>query len=90
MSGGYFDYKQSFINYINDDIDHLIEKLKDNTLDVENKEQFLETLTAASKALNAAYVYTQRLDWYLSGDDSEETMYLRLKDDLTRIGMSNE
>lgn len=27
-------------------------------------------------------IYTKRLDWFISGDDGEETFYERLKEDL--------
>lgn len=44
-----------------------------------------ETLDEFRKGLdilNKAYIYTQRIDWLLSGDDGEETFHQRLKEDL--------
>jgi hypothetical protein len=35
--------------------------------------------------LKNAFVYTQRIDWLLSGDDSEESFHQRLKEDLKNI-----
>lgn len=34
------------------------------------------------EALRIAYVYAQRIDWLISGDDGEEQFHKRLKDDL--------
>jgi len=36
----------------------------------------------AVKQLKIAAVYAQRIDWFLSGDDSEETFIERLTKDL--------
>ena len=44
-----------------------------------------ETLDEFKKGLdilNKAYIYTQRIDWLLSGDDGEESFHKRLKEDL--------
>ena len=35
--------------------------------------------------LKQALVYTQRIDWLLSGDDGEETFHERLKKDLEKL-----
>lgn len=35
--------------------------------------------------LRQAFVYTQRIDWLLSGDDGEETFHERLKEDLETL-----
>ena len=36
-------------------------------------------------ALKIAEVYAQRIDWYLSGDDGEDSLAERLKSDLDRL-----
>lgn len=44
-----------------------------------------ETLDEFRKGLdilNKAYIYAQRIDWLLSGDDGEESFHKRLKEDL--------
>lgn len=44
-----------------------------------------ETLDEFRKGLdilNKAYIYAQRIDWLLSGDDREESFHKRLKEDL--------
>lgn len=35
--------------------------------------------------LKKAEVYAQRIDWYLSGDDNEESLIKRLKEDLEKL-----
>jgi hypothetical protein len=35
--------------------------------------------------LKKAEVYAQRIDWYLSGDDGEESLIKRLKEDLEKL-----
>lgn len=47
-----------------------------------------ETLDEFRKGLdilNKAYIYTQRIDWLLSGDDGEETFHQRLEEDLKNL-----
>lgn len=47
-----------------------------------------ETRKAFLKAmfyLKIAEIYVQRIDWFLSGDDSEETFLERLEDDLSKL-----
>lgn len=44
-----------------------------------------ETITKFKEGirkLKEAYVFAQRIDWLLSGDDGEETFHERLKEDL--------
>ena len=36
-------------------------------------------------ALKEAYIYAQRIDWLLSGDDGEESFLTRLKNDLNDL-----
>lgn len=35
--------------------------------------------------LKKAEIYAQRIDWYLSGDDSEDSLIRRLKEDLDKL-----
>lgn len=37
------------------------------------------------EALKRAYVYAQRIDWYLSGDDGEDSLVKRLKEELEEL-----
>lgn len=44
-----------------------------------------EELEKGIEILRMAYVYSQRIDWFLSGDDNEKNFLLRLKHDLSEI-----
>mgnify|MGYP001122404041 CR=1 FL=1 len=40
--------------------------------------------------LKKAEIYAQRIDWYLSGDDNEDSLVSRLKEDLENIKQLNK
>lgn len=48
-------------------------------------EKTQEILIDAIKALKIAYIYTKRVDRYLSGDDGDESLVTRLEEDLKQI-----
>ncbi len=48
-------------------------------------EEVAEEFKKGIKALKIAYVYAQRIDWFLSGDDGEESFLRRLKEELDKI-----
>jgi hypothetical protein len=92
MSGGYFDYEQYQINTIAETVESLI--LKNDSVDpdefgdIEGYQFSPETIAEFKKGLallKQAYVYAQRIDWLVSGDDGEDTFHQRLKNDLDRI-----
>ena len=97
MSGGYFDYKQYEINNIAYAIEQYIEKCmrkeerewghtdKDGNYVPDVYEESAKVLAEFRKAVNILYIaaaYAQRIDWYLSGDDGEDSFFARLKEDL--------
>lgn len=89
MSGGHFNYDQYRITQMVDDIEHVILFNNSEELDEwgsQRGHQYTpETITEFKKAieiLNLGAVYAQRIDWLLSGDDSEESFHKRLKEDL--------
>ena len=49
-----------------------------------NKETIKE-LKKGLAILRKAYIYAQRIDWLLSGDDGEESFHKRLKEDLDNL-----
>lgn len=92
MSGGYFDYNQYNIARIADDVDGLIRNNEVTELDeygdTRGRNYSLEVITkfqAALKLLRAAEVYAQRIDWLVSGDDTEESFLQRLEEDLGKL-----
>ena len=44
-----------------------------------------EKMREAIKALKIAHIYAQRVDWYLSGDDGEESFLSRLEQELKDV-----
>jgi hypothetical protein len=44
----------------------------------------------AIEILKKAEIYAQRIDWYLSGDDGEDSLVLRLKAELEKLNKENE
>ena len=92
MSGGHFQYKQWEIGNIADEVEQLI-----LTNDSEEKNQWgdrkgyhytPETIEEFKKGLvllRQAYVYAQRIDWLVSGDDGEDSFHRRLKFELEKL-----
>jgi len=105
MSGGAFDYKQSYLQYIKEDIqaeldmqgkekdsrelwgdDDYYSKYPEERFNHVHKEEVQRIMKDAITALEIAYVYAQRVDWYLSGDDGEESLVNRLNEELGELG----
>ncbi len=84
MSGGHFNYDQSCIQEIADQIEHIIHNNgKEDDLNFSPKT--IRELKKAVRALKIAYVYAQRTDWLFSGDDGEDDFHERLKQELAEI-----
>lgn len=83
MSGGHFEYKQYHIDEIANKIKEELKKSEIfiGTYSYEVEEKMKE----AMKQLRIAYVYAQRIDWFLSGDDDEKNFIKRLDEDLKDI-----
>lgn len=91
MSGGHFDYDQYRIDQIADKIDELI--FYNGSSDIDDygclKHQsyppdIIENFKVAVNKLREAYVYAQRIDWLVSGDDGEDSFRQRLAIDLKK------
>ena len=92
MSGGHFDYKQWEISNIADEVEQLIltngSEEKDEWGDRKGYHYSPETIEEFKKGLvllRQAYVYAQRIDWLVSGDDGEDSFHRRLKNDLEKL-----
>ena len=92
MSGGHFDYKQWEIQNIADEVEQLILTNDSEELDewgYRKGSHFTpETIAEFKKGLTVlrqAYVYAQRIDWLVSGDDGEDSFHRRLKHDLEKL-----
>lgn len=96
MSGGRFGYDQYKIGYIAEIIEREIEnsgKKKDNknfSFDddyyPEYKPETIDRFKEAIEYLKIAQIYAHRIDWFLSGDDGEESFHKRLIRDLKCVG----
>ena len=76
MSGGTFDYDQHKILNIIDKIN------ESDPIGRCYSEDTIQEFNKAIRVLNDAYTYAHRIDWLLSGDDSEESFHVLLKEDL--------
>lgn len=100
MSGGHFHYNQYKILNIAEELELYIQKCerkekKDwgytdedgNYIQhiYEEPEEVLNEFRKAVKVLREAYVYANRIDWLLSGDDGDETFLIRLKKELSEL-----
>lgn len=100
MSGGNFDYAQFHIGEIADSLDSIIKnngKTKNardlTSWEIENNDinhykypkEIIDKFKEGLKVLRVAYIYSQRIDWLLSGDDGEETFLQRLEEELDKI-----
>lgn len=83
MSGGFFDYQQVYINDIADQIEtYILNDLENH--DIQNP-KVIKEIENGLKLLRIAAVYAKRIDWLVSGDNSEETFLERLTDELKFI-----
>ena len=78
MSGGHFNYVQhQMMNVIED----LKEVLSDDVYPPEQRKAMQKGLLL----LKIATVYVDRIDYYVCGDDGDETFLERLRSDLRRL-----
>ena len=87
MSGGHFDYNQFHLSEIADAIHELI--ISNHVPDESGyirayPEYVIEEFKKGVKALRRAAIYTQRIDYLLSGDDGEASFMRRLIEDLAK------
>jgi len=69
---GYFD-KDYYIKYPSEKFGYVY------------REDVQTIFKEAIEVLKKAEVYAQRIDWYLSGDDGEDSLISRLKDELSKL-----
>jgi hypothetical protein len=81
MSGGHFDYTQDRLNGVLTEMEHILSNPEKFAL----TEYAIGKITEAIKNIKIAQIYIQRVDWYISGDDAEETFKKRLEKDLSNV-----
>lgn len=89
MSGGEFNYEQHAISRIADDINRLIVSNNSTATnewgDVEGNHyppEIIAEFDTAVTLLRTAFVYAQRIDYLVSGDDGQDSFLSRLAEEL--------
>ena len=92
MSGGHWEYMQYQIDRIAEDVSHLIENNDSEAFDRWGNligrgynPDVIDKFREAEQVLRRVYIYAQRIDWLLSGDDGEEQFLLRLARELSAL-----
>lgn len=90
MSGGHFDYAQYKIGQIVHQVEQLIRSNSDEsknewgeTVGRFYSEETIEEFKTGLNYLKMAQIYAQRIDWLVSGDDSERSFHARLQEDFS-------
>lgn len=81
MSGGHFDYSQYKILQIAEEIEKIISENDHYGFSSDIIEEFVNAIYILKKA----YIYAQRIDWLVSGDDGEKSFKKRLFDELSEV-----
>lgn len=82
MSAGHFNFMQRHMTEIASDIEEVIDH---NTLLQIYAADIIEEFKNGVQALRRAYVYAERIDYLLEGDDGEDSFRKRLKEDLAKL-----
>ena len=92
MSGGHFQYMQYEIGNIADEIEQIIlnndSKEKNEYGDTKGygfSQGTIEEFKKALFTLKQSYIYVQRIDWLVSGDDGEDSFHRRLKQEMDEL-----
>jgi len=92
MSGGHFDYNQYHITQIADSVEHLVRKngIKDiddygDDRDYNFRPHVIARFKEGVNVLRTAFIFAQRIDYLLSGDDGQEMFLSRLVEDLNDL-----
>lgn len=95
MSGGAFEYKQYKIQDLIEDMENLLVRLDKEPIDsfecdslkryVDDSELLKNKIKENIGYLKRAYIFTKRIDWFISGDDGEENFYERLKEEIEKL-----
>lgn len=70
MSGGYFDYKQSHVRYLAEELEEAIHENIDNI-----PSMILEIMKTTVVNLQECSAALEAIDYYLSGDTGEESFW---------------
>jgi predicted SAM-dependent methyltransferase len=65
--------------------DDWYEKYPEDKFHYKYRDEMIEAFKEAVNVLRVAQIYAHRIDWYMSGDDGEESFMERLKEDLNEL-----
>ena len=85
MSGGFFDYNDMRLNDVCEKLRVEIARCRAGHEYHIWSEEFLQELISAYNATRELAVKLHRIDWCISGDDSEDSYWLRLAEDMEEI-----
>lgn len=60
-------------------------KYPEDLYHIEYPPEILDKFKEGVLLLKQAQIYAQRIDWFLSGDDGDESFFIRLKEDLSKL-----
>ena len=80
MSGGHFEYNQYRIFEIAEEIGRVI--AENDKSEYPYDKAIVDRLKQAAKNIKVAYIFAQRVDWLLSGDDGPDAFMRRLDEEL--------
>ena len=86
MSGGYFDYQDSYLEGIAERMDELIKDQEAEQCHERYDPEALAIFKDAATQLHRLSIVVHRVDWLVSGDDGEDSFFERLEEDLKKIG----
>jgi hypothetical protein len=91
MSGGFFNYQQYQIRDIVYKLNNVIQENGKKGCDEYGEpydvfpDHIIEEFKKGLEYLKLAAIYTQRIDWLISGDDGYDTFIYRLNEDLKNV-----
>lgn len=80
MSGGHFDCSHNTISDIAENVSSWIKEHGDEISD-----ETRAILMEAERLFRISSIYLHRVDWFLCGDDGEDTFRTRLREDLENL-----
>lgn len=89
MSGGYFDYNYSHIQEVIEQLEYLLTSDEAQPIREDLANVTLNKMEEGLEILQKAKIYAQRIEWLISGDDSEESFHRRLEEDLEEAIIRN-
>lgn len=96
MSGGRFNYDQykllEIAEHIESEVNNSGKKKDKKEFSFEDdnypeyKPETIDRFKEAIEYLRIAQIYAHRIDWFLSGDDGEDSFHIRLTKELEQVG----